>query len=786
MTGENEIEITVDVDNSAKDKFTAVSTSAEAMGRNVQDVLETVVRNSGRMAEEVVKSTESAHTSRGRFIKQGHEVAAEEEQVAKEVGSLWEAFAGKFTSGFESASESASSFAKHMGEVGFQVAASEAAGAVASDGLNILIGALMTLVGSIPLVVAGFLALGPALLAAGGIAGGVTASLAGLSVAVGTLFIGLGGVSKAWDAYSKQAAGGGASSHAAGQQAAAAARAIENAEYSLTQAKRAATKASEDLARARQQERIRLEELSLQLRGQKYAEQDAAKAVTEAEQKLAWTRIYGSEQAQKEAQDALDRARLNYDEQHEKLGRLQQEQRKADKDGVEGSDQVVAAKDRVRDSQEQVTRAAEALADAQRNAAQSSAGAAGGVNQFAQAMAKLSPNARAFVRELISISERFEKIKRQVQEHLFAGLDSSLENLVQKWLPALGPMLDNMADALNKVAKGIMGALGNSDVINGIAAAAKGFAEVLKQDIGPAVEHIIHAFGVIAGDSVEPMKEIAGWILQIATRFDKWVTSAHKSGELKSFMHEAANTLHQIWHIGGLAVEIVNKFIAILFPSSKKEGGGVLDSVETMLTKVSKWLNDPKNQQKIKDWIDKAIQFAHGMIAAGGTIVDLINKFTTFASKMATLLRKAKSDWNDFWSGLKNGFRAALNWIIDRWNSLNFTIPGFSIFGQQIGGQSIGVGHIDHFSAGGATGGSRRFLAGENGPEVIDLQAGRVWPASNSRRMVSDADQGGESDRPIIVQLVLDGKMIQQVLVEPTREFVQQRFGGSVQAAYGR
>ncbi len=706
------------------------------------------------------------------------------EDVAK---GMAEAVVGAFTSFGTAASGAASDageFASKIGESAAASAVMEAGTTAASGGLNILAGALLAVASAVPVVIGGFLALGPALLAAGGAAGAATSLLAGVGVALGTLWAGVSGVAKAWGAYTKQAASGGGSSGAAGKAAEAAARAVENAEYSLTQAKRAATKASEDLTKAREAERVRLMELSLQLRGQKFAEADAAKAVKEAEDKLRWTRIYGSQQAQQDAQDELDRARLNYDEQHEKLGQLQKEQAKADRDGVEGSDQVVAAKDRVRDSQEQVARSAQALADAQRNAASSSAGAAGGVNAFADAMAKLSPNARAFVREMISISERFDKIKRQVQDHLFAGLDTSLENLAQKWLPRIGPMLDNMADALNSVAKGAMSALGNSDFIHGIEAAAKGFADVLKQDVGPAVQHIIHAFGVIAGDSVEPMKIIGGWILKIADGFDKWVTSAHKSGALKTFMHDAANTLEQIWDIGGLAFKIVGQFIGILFPASKKESGGVLDNIEGALRNVSKWLADPKNQQRIRDWIDKAIEFAHEMIKAAGAVAWLATKIGNFIGGMINGLNRAKNSWNDFWDHVKSGFRGAMNWVIDRWNSLNFKIGGFSVFGMQVPGVNVGVGHVNRFATGGA--GSGKIIAGENGPEVIDLQAGRIWAASNSRRMAGQGSDQGGSDQPIVIQLLLDGKMIHQATIEHAREFVQQRFGGSVQAAYGR
>jgi hypothetical protein len=785
MTGENEIEITVDVDgDSASKGFNDVSSSAEDMGSRVKSALDDVVESSTRMGEEVVKSTERARDSRGRFLKQGEETARGEEGVTKEITGFWASLADKFTSSLGGLSGPLGSFAQKIGEVGFQAAAMEASTAVASDGLNILVGALMAAAGAVPLVIGGFLALGPALLAAGGAAGAATSLLAGLGVAMGTLWAGVSGVAKAWDAYTKQATGGGASSAGAGKAAEAAARAVENAEYSLTQAKRAATKASEDLTKAREAERVRLMELSLQLRGQKFAEADAAKAVQEAENKLAWTRIYGSEQAKKDAQDQLDRAKLSYDEQHEKLGQLQQEQKKANKDGVEGSDQVVAAKDRVRDSQEQVTRAARALADAQKNVGASAGGAAGGVNAFADAMAKLSPNARAFVRELISISERFDKIKRQVQEHLFAGLSTALEDLVQKWLPRVGPMLDNMADALNSVAKTAMKALGNSDFMNGITAAAKGFADVLKQDIGPAIAHILHAFGLIAGDSVEPMKIIGGWILKIADAFDKWVTSAHKSGALKTFMHDAADTLEQIWHIGSLAIKIVGQFIEILFPSSSKEGGGVLDSIESTLKNISKWLADPKNQQKLRDWINKAIDFAYAIGNAVVAVAGLASRFAHFAQSMSDHLNNAKKSWNNFWSGIKSGFRDAMNWVIDKWNSLHFNIPGFSFLGHQIGGIDVGVGHLNHMATGGA--GSGRIIAGEHGPEVIDLQAGRVWAASNSRRMAGQGGDQGGSGQPIVIQLMLDGKMIHQATIEHAREFVQQRFGGSVQAAYGR
>jgi hypothetical protein len=51
--------------------------------------------------------------------------------------------------------------------------------------------------------------------------------------------------------------------------------------------------------------------------------------------------------------------------------------------------------------------------------------------------------------------------------------------------------------------------------------------------------------------------------------------------------------------------------------------------------------------------------------------------------------------------GIKTAFRSALNWVIDRWNGLEFTLPGFSAFGQKFGGFTIGVPDIPRFHSGG-------------------------------------------------------------------------------------
>lgn len=74
---------------------------------------------------------------------------------------------------------------------------------------------------------------------------------------------------------------------------------------------------------------------------------------------------------------------------------------------------------------------------------------------------------------------------------------------------------------------------------------------------------------------------------------------------------------------------------------------------------------------------------------------------------------------------------------------------------------------------------------GEAGPELLDLPPGtQVHTAGDSQRLAAQAN-GMSNSGPIIINFVVDGKVLQQATVEPNRKFVRDNFGGSVQAAYG-
>ncbi|HEX6682427.1 MAG TPA: phage tail tape measure protein [Candidatus Limnocylindrales bacterium] len=109
-----------------------------------------------------------------------------------------------------------------------------------------------------------------------------------------------------------------------------------------------------------------------------------------------------------------------------------------------------------------------------------------------------------------------------------------------------------------------------------------------------------------------------------------------------------------------------------------------------------------KAVDNIRGWIDRIVGFVRG----------LPGRITSAASGM--------------WDGIKNAFRAAVNWLIGKWNGLSFSVPSVSFLGMTVGGFTLSTPNIPMLAKGGIVTGPTLAMLGEGGHDeaVIPLPRG--------------------------------------------------------------
>lgn len=650
------------------------------------------------------------------------------------------------------------------------------ASAASAGPFGVIAVALLAIGAAAAAAMAALVALAPIVLLVGGAFGAASTAGFGLVAMIGTLALGFGGLGEAWSAYGQKSAGGGRS-------AAMAAREVKAATDALADAQRAALRAQEDVGRAREEEAERLEDLSRSLAGAMLDEQGAALAVQRAQERLREARKSGTGLDRAEALLGLEKAKHTLAEVQDRIADLTREKEEGDRKGVEGSDRVQSALERQIQAQRSLEAATNRLADAQR-------GGGGAADKFSEAMGKLSGNAQAFMRVLFGLKPAFDDLKKSVQDRLFEGMDVSFKNMATKWLPQLKDMLGGLAGNLNTVFKGIFDKISTPQFMSDIRVAVAGFGGTLER-LGQGAQALLGAFGRLARASLPFWEKLADLIAGTFENFEKWIDSADESGELTKFMEDAAKSLQDIWTIGGLVIDIITELIETFMPPSEEHGGNFLDRIKETLQDVRDWLADPANQEKMRGFVDGFMDIARKAEDAILTISDWVDKIDGWVTKFegftdAIGALKDKIANADPFNALKESFRRSFNWIIDKWNGLEFRLPYISFLGTIIGGQTFGTPNIDRFAHGGIGGGLA--MVAERGRELVHTPDGgmllamphgsTVIPNGTTESML--AGGGGTTVRLEIDLMGGDEEMRRRI-----QRNVKVFGGGNVQVAFG-
>ncbi|GAA1064675.1 hypothetical protein [Streptomyces asiaticus] len=215
-------------------------------------------------------------------------------------------------------------------------------------------------------------------------------------------------------------------------------RGVQRAEQSLADAQINAKRAQQDLTQARVDAAKALRDLDDRLADGQLSQREATLRVQEAQQELQAVMAdpRATDLQQQRAQLALDQARQAAKEQKQDYEDLQKEAAKQKKAGVEGSDAVKNATDRLHDAQRDVKDQTQAVADAQRNvrdqiqavkdaqleAARAQKDAAQAVVDAQRGVADATANAAD---AQVRAAESIESAERGVESARLSGIDTT-------------------------------------------------------------------------------------------------------------------------------------------------------------------------------------------------------------------------------------------------------------------------------------------------------------------------------------------------------------------------
>jgi phage-related protein len=423
-------------------------------------------------------------------------------------------------------------------------------------------------------------------------------------------------------------------------------RQVRDAERDLSDAQQDARQVQGELNDARREAARALEDMNQRLSESHLDEREAVLRLAEAEKELraAQQKPGVTPQELEELQIRYERAQLNLKEQRTETKRLADDTKKANKAGVDGSQQVLAVKERISEANQNVADKERALAEAQRGVnearaegaqqvadaqravaeamsavADAQAAAAAQTSKFSEAMAKLAPNAQSFVRAVQGLGPAWSSMRLSVQNELFRGLDSTVTSLGRTTIPILQRQLTATAGVWNQMAKNAAGAItemAKTGMLDKILAGATANLKVFEKAPG----QLITAWGQLAVAAQPAFNALLTQMAGAITSFTDGIAASFESGGLEQAITTAFEILSQFGTLLGNVFGVVQE----IFRAASDAGGQIVGSLAAVFGELERILAAPEMQAQMRSLFASVSQIVSAIVPVIGAVVQAV------------------------------------------------------------------------------------------------------------------------------------------------------------------
>ena len=374
-----------------------------------------------------------------------------------------------------------------------------------------------------------------------------------------------------------------------------------------------------------------------------------------------------------------------------------------------------------------------------------------------------------------ALSSEFTRLTEATRGRLARGFAAAITG-ARKLLPVFTEATNRSSKALLSAFKVPLAAFTGREAQGALRTFGKTFAD----SVGPVVAGLTDIGRVLMRVAVAASPFVVQAARGFASLARSLAASTKDGGRLSGIVGGLVGHLKS-W--GGLLAS-VGRLVFTVFSSGAASGRGLVDSLTGVINKTTAWLQTAQGQESMRRFFADAVSFTRSLVVVLGQVVGAAFTFgrralptvTTGLEVLGTAFRvvmtvvrvwqgaldrvglgmnavstaigfvtrglgglvstvrampgRIASAATGMWDGIKNAFRSAINWLIGKWNSLEFKVPSVDLgpLGS-FGGTTIGVPDIPMLAQGGVIRSSGTVLVGERGPEMLSLpRAARVTP----------------------------------------------------------
>jgi phage-related protein len=458
-------------------------------------------------------------------------------------------------------------------------------------------------------------------------------------------------------------------------------RSTRDAEEALTRAQLNSKQAQDQLTRSRERAAEQLEDLQRSLSGAALDEESAVLGVQRAQERLAEAVQDGASGLDlREASLGIRQAQQALEETRDRYADLRRESEQANKAGVEGSDEVVAAQEQVadaarglRDAQEGVADAAENVRDAQRDVARAMEDAARSADKAGAALAgtteafdKLSDNAKDTVRAILGLGDAWTDMRKSVQDALFAGVADDVKLLGGTYIPVLKSGMTGVAGEFNSGARSVADFVAQGEQVNTVSSIFGGTRDVVG-DLSATLRPLVSILLDVSAVGIEMLPGLTGGFGKAADSAAAFVKNARETGELRNWIQEGLDTLAKL----GDLFSNIGKIFSAVFSGLNAGGAGFLDTMVRVTGAVAAFLQSAQGQE-ILNALGSALRAISSavtdvLLAAleelGPVIVALAPGFAELAKIVSGVLVKAFEAWGPILVAVAGFLSDNITWL---------------------------------------------------------------------------------------------------------------------------